>query len=27
VAGGGTVFVYGSVIDNVTGDPIYIAGE
>jgi subtilisin-like proprotein convertase family protein len=27
VAGGGTLFVYGSVVDNVTGDPIYIAGE
>ncbi len=27
VAGGGTVFAYGSVVDNVTGDPIYIAGQ
>jgi len=27
VAGGGTIFAYGSVVDNVTGDPIYIAGQ
>jgi hypothetical protein len=27
VAGGGNVFVYGSVVDNVTGDAIYIAGQ
>lgn len=27
VAGLGTVFAYGSVVDNVTGDAIYIAGQ
>jgi subtilisin-like proprotein convertase family protein len=27
VAGSGVVFVYGSIVDNVTGDPIYIAGQ
>jgi subtilisin-like proprotein convertase family protein len=27
VGGGGRLFAYASVVDNVTGDPIYIAGQ